>query len=58
MGKKKPFLLGFCAPAYLAAASVAITNDFLMALIFILSILGVLGPYLTEFPVFPTFISE
>ena len=58
MDREKPFLLGFCAPAYLAAASVAITNDFLMALIFILSTFGVLGAYLTESPVFLTFISE
>ena len=58
MDRKKPFLLGFCAPAYLAVASVVITNDFLMALIFILSTFGVLGAYLNEFPVFPTFISK
>ena len=58
MDKKKPFIMGLFAPAYLAAAIVAITNDFLMALIFILSTLGVLGTYLTELPAFPTFMSE
>jgi hypothetical protein len=47
MDKKNPFIMGLFAPAYLAAAIVAITNDFLIALIFILSTLGVLGAYLT-----------
>ena len=51
---KNPFLLGFCAPVYLAAATVAITNDFLMAVMFILGTLGILGAYVTEFPIFPT----
>ena len=54
MDKKNPFLLGFCAPVYLAAATVAITNDFLMAVMFILGTLGILGAYVTEFPIFPT----
>jgi hypothetical protein len=54
MDKKNPFLLGFCAPAYLAVATVAITNDFLMAVMFILFTLGVLGAYVTEFPIFST----
>ncbi|MBT3514271.1 MAG: hypothetical protein HOB32_08885 [Nitrospina sp.] len=54
MNKKNPFLLGFCAPAYLAVATVAITNDFLMAVMFILFTLGVLGAYVTEFPIFST----
>ena len=52
--KKNPFLMGLCAPAYLAAASVAITNDFLMAIMFMLFTLGILGAYVTEFPIFPT----
>ena len=54
MNKTNPFLLGFFAPVYLAAATVAITNDFLMAVIFILFTLGVLGAYVTEFPIFST----
>ena len=54
MNKKNPFLLGFCAPAYLAVATVAITNHFLMAVMFILFTLGVLGAYVTEFPIFST----
>ena len=54
MSNKNPFLLGFCAPAYLAVATVAITNDFLMAVMFILFTLGVLGAYVTEFPIFST----
>ena len=43
-----------CALAYLAAASVAITKDFLMAVMFLLFTLGLLGAYVAEFPVFPT----
>ena len=54
MNIKNPFLLGFCAPAYLAPATIAITNDFLMAVMFILFTLGVLGAYVTEFPIFST----
>ena len=52
--KRNPFILGFCAPAYLLAASVAITNDFLMAVMFILATLGILAAYVTEFPIFST----
>ena len=52
--KKNPFLMGLCAPAYLAVATVAITNDFLMAIMFMLFTLGILGAYVTEFPIFPT----
>ena len=52
--KRNPFLLGLWAPAYLAVGTVAITNDFLMAVMFILCTLGVLGAYVTEFPIFST----
>ena len=53
--KKNPFFLGLCAPAYLAVATIAITNDFLMAVMFLLFTLGILGAYVTEFPIFPNF---
>ena len=52
--KRNPFILGLWAPVYLSAGTVAITNDFLMAVMFILGTLGILGAYVTEFPVFPT----
>ena len=52
--KRNPFILGFWAPAYLLAGSIAITNDFLMAVMFMLGTLGILGAYVTEFPIFPT----
>ena len=52
--KRNPFILGFWAPVYLLAGSVAITNDFLMAVMFILFTLGILGAYVTEFPIFST----
>ena len=52
--KRNPFILGFWAPAYLLAGSIAITNDFLMAIMFMLCTLGILGAYVTEFPIFST----
>ena len=52
--KRNPFVLGLCAPAYLAPATIAITNDFLMAVMFLLFTLGILGAYVTEFPIFST----
>ena len=52
--KRNPFILGLWAPAYLLAGSVAITNDFLMAVMFMLGTLGILGAYVTEFPIFST----
>ena len=52
--KRNPFFLGLWAPAYLLAGSIAITNDFLMAVMFMLFTLGILGAYVTEFPIFPT----
>ena len=52
--KRNPFILGLWAPVYLAAATVAITNDFLMAIMFILATLAILGAYVTEFPIFST----
>ena len=52
--KRNPFILGFWAPVYLLAGSIAITNDFLMAVMFMLCTLGILGAYVTEFPIFST----
>ena len=51
MDMKNPFLLGFCAPAYPAAAPFTITNDSLMAIMFMLFTLSILGAYVTEFPI-------
>ena len=52
--KRNPFILGLWAPAYLLAGSIAITNDFLMAVMFMLCTLGILGAYVTEFPILST----
>ncbi|MCH2389188.1 MAG: hypothetical protein MK234_00755 [Nitrospinales bacterium] len=52
--KRNPFILGLWAPAYLLAGSIAITNDFLMAVMFMLCTLGILGAYVNEFPIFST----
>ncbi len=47
---KNPFIMGLCAPIYLLVAATAVTNDFLMAAMFIMATLGVLGAYVTDFP--------
>jgi len=46
-----PFVLGLWAPLYLLVGTVAITNDFLMGAMFIMATLGLLGAYVTEFPI-------
>ena len=48
---RNPFILALFAPGYQLVATVAITNDFLMGAIFILSTLALLGAYVTEFPI-------
>lgn len=48
---KNPFVLALLAPAYLMVGTVAITNDFLMGAMFIMATLGLLGAYVTEFPI-------
>jgi hypothetical protein len=48
---KNPFVLALLAPAYLMVGTVAITNDFLMGALFIMATLGLLGAYVTEFPI-------
>ena len=48
---RNPFILGLWAPTYLLAGTVAITNDFLMGIMFIMATLGLLVAYVTEFPI-------
>ncbi|MDH5764315.1 MAG: hypothetical protein OEZ51_15215 [Nitrospinota bacterium] len=48
---RNPFILGLWAPTYLLIGTVAITNDFLMGAMFIMATLGLLGAYVTEFPI-------
>ena len=48
---RNPFILGLWAPTYLLVGTVAITNDFLMGAMFIMATLGLLGAYVTEFPI-------
>ena len=48
---KNPFVLSLFAPMYLLVGTVAITNDFLMGAMFIMATLGLLGAYVTEFPI-------
>ncbi|HIE79617.1 MAG TPA: hypothetical protein EYQ03_02870, partial [Nitrospinaceae bacterium] len=51
---RNPFILAFCAPIYQLAATIAITNDFLMMAIFIMFTLGLLGAYVSDFPLLST----
>ncbi|QPJ66299.1 MAG: hypothetical protein G3M78_13205 [Candidatus Nitrohelix vancouverensis] len=51
---RNPFIVALWGPAYLLAATVAITNDFLMAAMFIMGTLGVIGAYVSDFPLMPT----
>tara|TARA_Y100001936_G_scaffold237415_1_gene267954 strand:+ start:566 stop:1033 length:468 start_codon:yes stop_codon:yes gene_type:complete len=51
---RNPFIVGLCAPAYQLVATIAITNDFLMAAIFIMFTLGLIGAYVSDFPLLPT----
>jgi len=51
---RNPFIVGLWAPIYLFAGALAITNDFLMAAMYIMLTLGVLGAYVTDFPLLPT----
>jgi len=50
---RNPFIIGLCAPFYLVVASWAITTDFLMAVMFIMATLGIIGAYVTDFPLIP-----
>ena len=45
--------MGLCAPMYLLVAATAVTNDFLMAAMFIMATLGIIGAYVTDFPLLP-----
>ena len=51
---RNPFVIALWAPVYQLVATVAITNDFLMMAIFIMFTLGLLGAYVSDFPVFST----
>ena len=51
---RNPFILAFCAPIYQLVATIAITNDFLMMAIFIMFTLGLLGAYVSDFPLLST----
>jgi len=50
---RNPFIVGLWNPVYLTVATVAITNDYLMAAMFIMLTLGVLGAYVSDFPLLP-----
>ena len=51
---RNPFIVALWAPIYQLVATVAITNDFLMMAIFIMFTLGLLGAYVSDFPVLST----
>ena len=47
---RNPFIIGLWAPIYLVIATGATTMDFLMTAMFIMGTLGVIGAYVTDFP--------
>ena len=51
---RNPFILALWAPLYQLVTTVAVLNDFLMAAMFILFTLGLLGAYVSDFPLLPT----
>jgi hypothetical protein len=51
---RNPFVIALWAPVYQLVATIAITNDFLMMAIFIMFTLGLLGAYVSDFPVLST----
>ena len=51
---RNPFIVALCAPLYQLVATIALTNDFLMAAIFIMFTLGLIGAYVTDFPLLGT----
>lgn len=51
--KLNPFIAGLACPVYQLATTIAITNDFLMAIMFILATLGIIGAYVSDFPLLP-----
>ncbi|MBI4388618.1 MAG: hypothetical protein HY580_00430 [Nitrospinae bacterium] len=50
---RNPFIVGLWAPAYLLAGAVTVTTDFLLATIYILATLAIIGAYVTDFPMLP-----
>ncbi|NIQ02154.1 MAG: hypothetical protein GWM98_18555 [Nitrospinaceae bacterium] len=48
---RNPFIVALWAPVYQLVATVAINNDPLMGAMFIMFTLGLLGAYVTEFPI-------
>ena len=47
---RNPFIVGLWAPFYLVIATGATMMDFLMTAMFIMGTLGVIGAYVTDFP--------
>ena len=50
---RNPFLVAVSSPMYMLVATMAVTNDFLMAIMFILLNLALLGAYVSDFHVLP-----
>ena len=49
---RNPFILGLWSPAYLLIGTTTVLNDPLLAAMYIMATLGVIGAYVTEFPIF------
>ena len=48
---RNPFILGAWAPAYLLIGTTTILNDYLLTAMYIMATLGIVGAYVTEFPI-------
>ena len=51
---RNPFLMALWAPLYLVVGAMAITNDFLMGIMYIMFTVGIIGAYVSEFPMLPS----
>ncbi|MFQ5450861.1 MAG: hypothetical protein ACE5E9_09545, partial [Nitrospinaceae bacterium] len=51
---RNPFIVSLWAPVYLLVAAGTVTHDFLMAAMYIMVTLGIIGAYVTEFPLLPS----
>ncbi len=50
---RNPFIVGLWAPVYLLVATWSTSMDFLMTAMFIMATLGIIGAYVTDFPLLP-----
>lgn len=52
MKKRNPFIIALVSPAYMLVGTIAVTNDFLMAVFFVFFNFGIMMAYVNDFDVF------